>query len=47
MYTLNQIIVLLFCLVFFNLSYTQNGKDQEKKPIVIIDPGHGEKILGL
>ncbi|WP_254453257.1 N-acetylmuramoyl-L-alanine amidase family protein [Winogradskyella undariae] len=41
MYTLNQIIVLLLCLVFFNLSYTQNEKDQENKTTVVIDPGHG------
>ncbi|SDI27585.1 N-acetylmuramoyl-L-alanine amidase family protein [Winogradskyella thalassocola] len=46
MYTLNQIIVLLLCLVFFNISYSQNEKDQEKKPIVIIDPGHGGKDPG-
>ena len=46
MNTLNQIIVLLFCLVFLNLSYAQNGKDQARNPIVIIDPGHGGKDAG-
>lgn len=46
MNTLNQIIVILFCLVFLNLSYAQNGKDQPKKPIVVIDPGHGGKDAG-
>ena len=46
MKTLNQIIVLLFCLVFLNLSYAQNGKDQPKKSIVVIDPGHGGKDTG-
>ena len=46
MNTLNQIIVLLFCLVFLNGSYAQNGKDQEKKSIVVIDPGHGGKDAG-
>ncbi|WP_179354359.1 N-acetylmuramoyl-L-alanine amidase family protein [Winogradskyella vidalii] len=46
MYTLNQIIVLLLCLVFFNLSYTQNEKDQENKPIIVIDPGHGGRDPG-
>ena len=46
MNTLNQITLLLFCLVFLNLSYAQNGKDQEKKSIVIIDPGHGGKDAG-
>ena len=46
MSTLNQIIVLLFCLVFLNLSYAQNGKDQARNPIVIIDPGHGGKDVG-
>ena len=46
MSTLNQIIVLLFCLVFLNLSYAQNGKDQARNPIVIIDPGHGGKDAG-
>tara|TARA_R110002033_G_scaffold108586_1_gene154850 strand:+ start:303 stop:953 length:651 start_codon:yes stop_codon:yes gene_type:complete len=43
---LNQIIALLFCLVFLNLSYAQNGKDQPKKSIVVIDPGHGGKDAG-
>ena len=38
--------LLLFCLVFLNLSYAQNGKDQEKKSIVVIDPGHGGKDAG-
>ena len=46
MNTLNQITVLLFCLVFLNLSYAQNGKDQPKKSIVVIDPGHGGKDTG-
>jgi N-acetylmuramoyl-L-alanine amidase len=46
MKTLNQIIVLLFCLVFLNLSYAQNSKDQPKKSIVVIDPGHGGKDTG-
>ena len=46
MITLNQMTVLLFCLVFLNISYAQNGKDQEKKSIVVIDPGHGGKDAG-
>ena len=46
MNTLNQITLLLFCLVFLNLSYAQNGKGQEKKSIVIIDPGHGGQDSG-
>ncbi|WP_147677805.1 N-acetylmuramoyl-L-alanine amidase family protein [Algibacter pacificus] len=46
MSTLNQIIVLLFCLVFLNLSYAQNGKDKAINPIVVIDPGHGGKDAG-
>ena len=46
MNTLNQIALLLFCLVFLNLSYAQNGKDQARNPIVIIDPGHGGKDVG-
>ncbi|WP_298533078.1 N-acetylmuramoyl-L-alanine amidase [uncultured Algibacter sp.] len=46
MSTLNQIIVLLFCLVFLNLSYAQNGKDKTINPIVVIDPGHGGKDAG-
>ena len=46
MSALNQIIVLLFCLVFLNLSYAQNGKDQARNPIVVIDPGHGGKDAG-
>ena len=46
MNTLNQITLLLFSLVFLNLSYTQNGKDQPKKSIVVIDPGHGGKDTG-
>ncbi|MDB2462978.1 N-acetylmuramoyl-L-alanine amidase, partial [Algibacter sp.] len=46
MSTLNQIIVLLFCLVFLNLSYAQNGKDQVRNPIIVIDPGHGGKDAG-
>lgn len=44
--TLNQIIVLLFCLFFLNFTYTQNGKDQVRNPIVVIDPGHGGKDSG-
>lgn len=43
---LNQIKLLLFCLVFSNLSYAQNGKDQARNPIVVIDPGHGGKDTG-
>jgi N-acetylmuramoyl-L-alanine amidase len=46
MNTLNQITLLLFCLVFLNLSYAQNGKDQARNPIVVIDPGHGGKDAG-
>lgn len=46
MKTLNQIALLLFCLVFLNLSYAQNGKDQARNPIVVIDPGHGGKDTG-
>tara|TARA_R110000796_G_scaffold85136_2_gene184983 strand:+ start:2554 stop:3207 length:654 start_codon:yes stop_codon:yes gene_type:complete len=46
MNTLHQMTLLLFCLVFLNLSYAQNGKDQEKKSIVVIDPGHGGKDAG-
>ena len=46
MNTLNQITLLLFCLFFLNFSYTQNGKDQSKKSIVVIDPGHGGKDAG-
>ncbi len=46
MNTLNQITLLLFCLVFLNLTYTQNGKDQVRNPIVVIDPGHGGKDAG-
>jgi len=46
MKTLNQITLLLFCLVFLNLSYAQNGKDQARNPIVVIDPGHGGKDAG-
>jgi len=46
MSTLNQITFSLFCLVFFNLTNAQNGKDQAKKPIVVIDPGHGGKDAG-
>ncbi|MBU2949318.1 N-acetylmuramoyl-L-alanine amidase [Tamlana agarivorans] len=46
MNTLNQITLLLFSLVFLNFSYTQNGKDQPKKSIVVIDPGHGGKDAG-
>ena len=46
MNTLNQIALLLFCLVFLNLSYAQNGKDQVRNPIVVIDPGHGGKDAG-
>jgi N-acetylmuramoyl-L-alanine amidase len=46
MKTLNQITLLLFCIVFLNLTYAQNGKDQVSKPIVVIDPGHGGKDAG-
>tara|TARA_R110002049_G_scaffold99604_1_gene242463 strand:- start:2572 stop:3222 length:651 start_codon:yes stop_codon:yes gene_type:complete len=46
MNTLNQITFSLFCLVFFNLTYAQNGKDQVRNPIVVIDPGHGGKDAG-
>ena len=46
MNTLNQIALLLFCLVFLNGSYAQNGKYQPKKSIVVIDPGHGGKDVG-
>lgn len=46
MNTLNQIARLLFSLVFFNLTYAQNGKDQVRNPIVLIDPGHGGKYAG-
>jgi N-acetylmuramoyl-L-alanine amidase len=46
MKTLNQITLLLFSLVFLNLSYAQNGKDKPKKSIVVIDPGHGGKDAG-
>ncbi|MFL1011002.1 N-acetylmuramoyl-L-alanine amidase family protein [Flavisericum labens] len=46
MITLNQMTVLLFCLVFLNLSYSQNGKYQARNPIVVIDPGHGGKDAG-
>ena len=44
--TLNQITLLLFCTVFLNLTYAQNGKDQVRYPIVVIDPGHGGKDAG-
>jgi N-acetylmuramoyl-L-alanine amidase len=43
---LNQITLLLFCLVFLNHTYAQNGKDQVRNPIVVIDPGHGGKDAG-
>ena len=46
MNTLNQITLLLFCTVFLNLTYAQNGKDQVRYPIVVIDPGHGGKDAG-
>jgi len=46
MKTLNQIMLLLLCLIFINLSYGQNGKNLEKNPIVIIDPGHGGQDAG-
>ena len=46
MNTLNQITILLFCLVFLNGSYAQNGKYQPNKYIVVIDPGHGGKDAG-
>ena len=37
---------LLFCFVFSNHTYAQNGKDQARNPIVVIDPGHGGKDFG-
>ena len=46
MNTLNQITFLLFCLGFLNLSYAQKEVEQQKKSIVIIDPGHGGKDAG-
>jgi len=46
MNTLNQITFLLFCLVFLNLTYAQNSKDQARSTIVVIDPGHGGKDSG-
>ncbi|WJJ96368.1 N-acetylmuramoyl-L-alanine amidase family protein [Algibacter luteus] len=46
MNTLNQIIVLLFCLFFLNFTYAQNSKNQARNPIVVIDPGHGGKDAG-
>ena len=46
MNVLNQIAIALFCLVFLNLTYAQNGKDQVRNPIVVIDPGHGGKDAG-
>ncbi|WP_225037080.1 N-acetylmuramoyl-L-alanine amidase [Winogradskyella sp. SM1960] len=46
MYNLNQMLLALFCLFFINISFTQNEKDQEKKPIVVIDPGHGGRDPG-
>ena len=46
MYTLNQMLLALFCLFFINISFTQNEKDQENKPIIVIDPGHGGKDPG-
>ena len=46
MNTLNQITFSLFCIVFLNLTYAQNGKDQVRNPIVVIDPGHGGKDAG-
>ena len=46
MKTLNQITLLLFSLFFLNLTYAQNGKDQARNPIVVIDPGHGGKDAG-
>jgi N-acetylmuramoyl-L-alanine amidase len=46
MNTIHQTIVLLFCTVFFNLTNAQNGKDQVRNPIVVIDPGHGGKDAG-
>ena len=46
MNTLNQITLLLFCTVFFSLTYAQHGKDQVRNPIVLIDPGHGGKDAG-
>jgi N-acetylmuramoyl-L-alanine amidase len=46
MNTLNQFTLLLFCTVFFNFTYAQNGKDQVRNSIVVIDPGHGGKDAG-
>lgn len=46
MNTLNLFVVLLFCPVFLNLTYAQNGKYKSEKPIVVIDPGHGGKDVG-
>ena len=46
MITLNQMTVLLFCLVFLNISYAQSDKYQENKSIVVIDPGHGGQDSG-
>ncbi|MBV7269565.1 N-acetylmuramoyl-L-alanine amidase family protein [Winogradskyella luteola] len=46
MSTLNQITLLLFCLVFLKITYAQNGKVQVRNPIVVIDPGHGGKDAG-
>ncbi|GAL64828.1 N-acetylmuramoyl-L-alanine amidase family protein [Algibacter lectus] len=46
MNTLNQITFSLFCLVFLNLTYSQNSKDKVRNPIVVIDPGHGGKDAG-
>ncbi|WP_179021823.1 N-acetylmuramoyl-L-alanine amidase family protein [Winogradskyella forsetii] len=43
---LNQFMVLLFCIFFLNLSYSQSRKDQSNKTIVVIDPGHGGKDDG-
>ena len=46
MKTLNQIMILLFCLGFLNDSYAQKDITLKKNPIVIIDPGHGGKDAG-
>ena len=46
MYTLNQMLLALLCLFFINISFTQNEKDQENKPIIVIDPGHGGRDPG-
>ncbi|MDO6761630.1 N-acetylmuramoyl-L-alanine amidase [Tamlana sp. 2_MG-2023] len=46
MNTLNQMTLLLFCMAFCNFSNAQMGDDQKRRPIVVIDPGHGGKDPG-